>query len=128
MKQLLLILSFFICITTQAQNYLGSSYKDVITDMRKQGLQITTKQFKESTDFFLIAYDNSTTRIYYFTEDNSCYLYKYFTEIGTPESLQVVLKALGYTAVGDSYYLDNYIATIEYNSILECWGIVVQFK
>lgn len=123
MKKLLLFLMLVIGLSTQAQNFVGYSFRDIKGEMDKRGY-ILTEGYDKDGDYYLSATTSTEYKVYYFTKNNICAAYVYTLKNVSFSDYEQSLYKIGYTKYSDGkYYNDKYIAKIEYDSQFGCWYV-----
>ena len=109
------VLFLFLTASSQAQNMLGYSIKDVRENLDREGLIITSGYTKTDSIFYIIGEDSNVFRVYYFDSTNKCITYLAFID-ASEEYLAKVLLDKGYYKVGDYFYKDDHKVIILYDS------------
>ena len=115
-------------LSTQAQNFVGYSFRDIKIEMYEKGY-ILNEGYDNDGDYYLSATTSKEYKVYYFTKNNICALYVYTLKNVSFSDYEQSLYMIGYTKYPDGkYYNDKYVAKIEYDSEFSCWYVSMCLK
>lgn len=125
------ILTIFFVLTTiycQSQIALGYSFNDVKTMMTTAGHILDEGVTEKDNIRYITAYGSELMRLYFFTENNVCFLYVYAVKNSTYRDHEQVILKEGYRVVKDGYVNDQYFVRIFYNDKLGLWCTSFVYK
>jgi len=126
-KLLLVIVMMIVSVTLNAQNLIGHSWSDVYQNMDSYG-HIINKGVTDDNTQYIMASDNGTIRLYYFTPNNLCYLYVYAVKNTTFEQHEKALFDEGYVRMGSKFYKGEFSAEIKWNQKLSTYSTGITYK
>jgi hypothetical protein len=126
-KLLLVIVMMIVSVTSNAQNLIGHSWSDVYQNMDSNGHIINKGVTKDNVQC-IMAIDNGTIRLYYFTPNNLCYLYVYAVKNTTFEQYEKYLFDEGYVRMGTKFYKGEFSAEIKWNQKLLTYTTGITYK
>lgn len=126
-KLLLVIVMMIVSATLNAQNLIGHSWSDVYQNMDSYG-HIINKGVTDDNIQYIMASDNGTIRLYYFTPNNLCYLYIYAVNAATFEQHEKALIDEGYVRMGFKFYKGEFSAEIKWNQKLSTYTTAITYK
>ena len=126
-KLLLVIVMMIVSVTSNAQNLIGHSWSDVYQNMDSNGYIINKGVTKDNVQC-IMASENGTIRLYYFTPNNLCYLYVYAVKNTTFEQYEKALFDEGYVRMGTKFYKEEFSAEIKWNQKLLTYTTGITYK
>jgi hypothetical protein len=128
MKKLLLFLMLIIGLSTQAQNFIGFSFRDIKGEMDRNGY-ILSEGYDKDGDYYLSARTSLEFKVYYFTKNNICTVYVYTLKNVSFSDYEQSLYKNGYSKYSNGkYYSDKYIAKIEYDYQFSSWYVTMEVR
>jgi len=113
-------------LASYSQNLIGQSFRDVKKEMNEKGFILTEGYTDENKIYYLLAYDNNETRVYYFSSANICIVYEYSPK-GVPRAtMEKGLFNAGYHKnLNGDYDNENYTAIISYSADIKRWVVTM---
>lgn len=128
MKKLSSLLVFLVTIlfSLQAQNYIGFSKNEIISEITTEGIKYIDEKNKYGIPYLLIANKTEKVlRVYYFDSKNTCVKYVVFFEDGNYITLLNTLNK-NYKRFGDKWYDLNTEIELKYDT--EMKGYLMEFN
>lgn len=121
------VLFLFLTVSSQAQNMLGYSVKDIKENLNTEGVIITSGYTTDDNTYYITGRDATLMRVYYFDSNNRCVVYLAFIDT-SKEQLSKSLINIGYYKVGETFYKDDYKVVILYDEDIELHYMQFTFK
>jgi hypothetical protein len=108
------VLFLFLTVSSQAQNMLGYSVKDVRKNLNDEGVIVNSGYTDKDSIYYISGQESKVLRVYYFDPSNKCIMYLAFID-SPKEQLVKYLIDDNYYKTGEYYYKEDHKVRIFYD-------------
>lgn len=108
------VLFLFLTVSSQAQNMLGYSVKDVRKNLNDEGVIVNSGYTMPDSIYYISGQESEILRVYYFDFSNKCIMYLAY--IDSPKDQ--IIKSLidnNYHKTGEFYYKEDHKVRVLYH-------------